>query len=890
MKSTQPHFITNHLLGKPSAPWMAFELFDLDDLGLAPHLARHVLGLKFCRHSKDLIYFELLVAEQCPKRNVLSLHKGLRIPETSGALVIVIQIGILGALLMFKEPLDPRLHTWNMELHQLSETDRHMLEQLQERPHLEGLRNAFHTLQQLNQGQTLLSRLRRCLDDFPSSMPDRQNLALDLALKLLFLAFVQQKRWLNFEPFYLQRQLERCQFKRLNYFHVVLVPLFQRLEGYQVHSRLPLGALPHLGGGLFQLDRSRVGNLANQWFQGFFELVLNHFSYAAECGPEATHTGVTPEILGAVFENLMQRNDRKALGIFYTPATITHRMARAAIESYLELAPDRSLALKEIRILDPSCGSGSFLAASMEVLLEEHLKHAPEQATYNGQLFHLKRTIASRHLFGIDVHPVAIRLCEVRLWLMMIQDLTITQPHLAPRLPQLRHHLICGDFLQHQHSAMMFFFHQWPQKSQLLLLREKLAHSDHQTTLLKQVERLERTFLRHWHKKMHSPQERPSLHQPGHMDPLFAFAPTIEKGGFDVIIGNPPWKAAKDMPKSLGRHNKEWLSKQLHLPLCGQMDLSLFFLLKGLLLLKQKGILSMLLPGKFLQADYGQSTRDLIHRDFQILRIDRFDDPHRALFHADTFPVNLLLHREKTLFPQPISCFWVNDTEERQETIAPEFYQHPGGMWLIPDHQNLNLLNLPLHWEPPLGTQWLLQRGIVTGDKKTFIRPAAMINQEHTTSWRPLLCGRDVKQLPTHPTQVIDWAVAPGKRSFLRRTFKPFLLAWPYLGQTLTPVILGNLSWIPDQTMYYIESETLAPLWPVFQFLRSEQANRLLRLLASPGKDHHFFFYASVVGKLPYTPTGTPSLPPNAVEVGQRPFLVTPDGRWHSFGVSNENQ
>ena len=164
------------------------------------------------------------------------------------------------------------------------------------------------------------------------------------------------------------------------------------------------------------------------------------------------------EQLGAVYErvldyqpqsaggrlDLVRAGDvRKATGTFYTPRAVTGYLVRRTLEP---LVRERTAAaILSLRILDPAMGSGAFLvaacrylaAAAERALIREGQWHSHDITSSDRTL--LRRQIASRCLFGVDVNPMAVQLARLSLWLA---TLSASRP-----LSFLDHHLIAGNSL-----------------------------------------------------------------------------------------------------------------------------------------------------------------------------------------------------------------------------------------------------------------------------------------------------------------------------------------------------------------------------------------------------------------------------------------------------------
>jgi hypothetical protein len=178
-------------------------------------------------------------------------------------------------------------------------------------------------------------------------------------------------------------------------------------------------------------ERISYGDLGVEQLGAVYEALLDY-------APRVERTG------GTVRVSLQHgSSQRKATGSFYTPQPLAHYLVRRALAPLVdEAAPERIL---ELKVLDPAMGSGAFLVAACDYLAgayENALVRAggchpsdlgpPERAA-------IRRRIAERCLFGVDLNPMAVQLARLSLWL---STLAADRP-----LTFLDHHLQTGDSL-----------------------------------------------------------------------------------------------------------------------------------------------------------------------------------------------------------------------------------------------------------------------------------------------------------------------------------------------------------------------------------------------------------------------------------------------------------
>src|SRR5438477_1448084 len=282
------------------------------------------------------------------------------------------------------------------------------------------------------------TKFRDAVRDVAAALPgDGSDEALLILSRLLFLSFVQEKGWLNGE--------RRFLFDRLgtpNYFTNVLRPLFFGCLNTAIEDRsaaaLLLGRIPYLNGGLFEPSSYEVRHpdlqLPDELMRRVIADVFEKFDFSSDEDDDAG-THVDPEMLGKVFESLMAEDERVASGSFYTPREIVNSVTERAIREWLG---DGGLArLDTITILDPACGSGAFLLSALTTI---------ERITRELGGIVSRQSIVERALYGVDVKPEAVRLCELRLWLAIVSAENADIEHVRP-LPNLDRNIMQGNSL-----------------------------------------------------------------------------------------------------------------------------------------------------------------------------------------------------------------------------------------------------------------------------------------------------------------------------------------------------------------------------------------------------------------------------------------------------------
>lgn len=247
--------------------------------------------------------------------------------------------------------------------------------------------------------------------------------------RVLFLYFIQKKRWLNSEPEFLFTRFKSYQgHEKGSFYWDILEPLFfEGLNRPGKHKTIhkETCTIPYLNGGLFEpktdlfeADDLQHPVVPNAQFSELFTFLNSYNFTVAESTPLDQEVDIDPEMLGRVFENLLAAKDRHASGTYYTPRTIVSFMCRESIFQYLsgatglsraiyndlyeapldgrlpkvntDLARHILTALRSIRILDPAAGSGAFLLGAVHELI--HLR------TICGRMLGESETVQAAHI------------------------------------------------------------------------------------------------------------------------------------------------------------------------------------------------------------------------------------------------------------------------------------------------------------------------------------------------------------------------------------------------------------------------------------------------------------------------------------------------------------
>ena len=330
------------------------------------------------------------------------------------------------------------------------------------------------------------AQYKKFVDTLSDTKPHRDYVKKLLG-RLVFLQFLQKKGWMGVpasnskweggDKNYLSKLVDNY----ANNDHLlsdILEPLFFRTLNEKRNDDIAdckLGEnirIPYLNGGLF--DKDRIDELDIDFPYSYFKELMDFFSQynftIDENDPDDSEVGIAPEMLGHIFENLLE--DNKDKGAFYTPKEIVQYMCRQSVIQYLKthepaeqyaepieqlindgvvnpILQNKSLAarftqlLKEVKVCDPAIGSGAFPMGILYVLYHAiHHLHSHAEPHGNFDSTQTKRDIIQNNIFGVDIEQGAVDIARLRFWLALVVDADEPQP-----LPNLDYKITCGNSL-----------------------------------------------------------------------------------------------------------------------------------------------------------------------------------------------------------------------------------------------------------------------------------------------------------------------------------------------------------------------------------------------------------------------------------------------------------
>lgn len=485
--------------------------------------------------------------------------------------------------------------------------------------------------------------------------------------RIVFLYFIQKKGWLAVmqgkiwgegNPDYLFDLFRKSKYKD-DFYARELVPLFfTRLNNEDSENKAREVRFPYLNGGLFDDSHDRKFNklfLPEEIFERLFTTFNNYNFTVYEDAPDEHTVAVDPEMLGHIFENLLE--DNKDKGAFYTPKEIVHYMCKESLKAYLYAHPELHInenpfgksaiekiiqqqelnvdetqyaekqaykiidALEQVRICDPAIGSGAFpMGLLQEIFNAQIYLHELKGFKKGVTDADIKKHIIEESIYGVDIDAGAVDIARLRFWLSLVVDEQEPQP-----LPNLDFKIVCANTLI---PLGKLSGNDMEAKASLAVKElEKIRHDFFNVSSEEKL-KIERKFKK-VQTDLLSLRELTTRENFDIYTKLYEFNPFDFESlpcswfdpwwmfgvkGFDIVIGNPPYvdiKALKpEVVKTLFK---------LYPTAINRINLYSVFIEKAYSLLNEQGTLAFIVPNSLLINDSYAKIRKLIVKDLQQL-------------------------------------------------------------------------------------------------------------------------------------------------------------------------------------------------------------------------------------------------------------------------------
>jgi adenine-specific DNA-methyltransferase len=479
-----------------------------------------------------------------------------------------------------------------------------------------------------------------------------------------------------------------------------------------------------------------------------------------------------------------------------------------------EQAKKLKKALESVKICDPAVGSGAFPMGMMQVILsvKQAIAHRTDgRPVQRGSLTisQWKRDIIANNLYGVDIKPEAVEIAKLRMWLSLVVDIPDIDD--VEPLPNLDYKLMCGDSListiqgeqlipdptkdqqtmlnvtpvQSAIQPLVDLQHQYfeAHAQERQILRGKILEAEKNVFRVAIADRLQywqieqrnlEQDIRRLKGKASRAQTQKQQAISTKLQELGQIAAEVEKGmrslnffqwhlhfnevfqqqgGFDIVIGNPPYVRQEQIKELKPALQAEY---ECYTGVC---DLFVYFYERGFRLLKSGGYLSYITSNKYFRAGYGEKLRQFLGEKSQVQVLIDFGDA--PVFEAIAYPSIILVSKSKPNNHQARVLNWevgksvdeFNSVYKNQSFYMPQKELGADG-WRLESPAVLRLLDKLRGAGTPLGeyVNGRFYRGILTGLNEAFVVDRATRDKliaEHESSaevLKPFLRGRDVKR------------------------------------------------------------------------------------------------------------------------------------------------
>ena len=537
--------------------------------------------------------------------------------------------------------------------------------------------------------------------------------------RLVFLQFIQKKGWLGVpinDETWTDGDKEFIRHLFDNYAHQdtfiddVLEPLFYDINTRRKDDRANsiLGAdikVPYLNGGLFEKDAEddTLFPLPAKYMADLLEFFSAYNFTIDENDPDDAEVGIDPEMLGRVFENLLE--DNKDKGAFYTPKEIVQYMCRESLIAYLQTDIEDSatkdrmrefvtshdifalnpsevfrvdMKLREVKICDPAIGSGAFPMGLLKELFECRVAIEGE---VNMTRADIKKDIIQNSIYGVDIEKGAVDIARLRFWLSLIID--EQTPH---ALPNMDFKIMQGNSLLEQYKGVRLDdIYSKSGQYELAFDEETAARMAFNEHIYKYFKLDDQNLKREQLKKIDSAVKQlvkaKTLSNPEICEAIDSldfrnnsefflwhtwFNDVFANGGFDIVIGNPPYFVYEG--KNKGEIATLKKIPQYKIALGGKLNAYKLFLAHAInYLVKKSGITCFIFQNSFMADLQAAKLREHVLNNCQILSIDSFperDSKKKRVFESVKMSVCILLVRNK----KSSHPFVVNIWDDRDKT------------------------------------------------------------------------------------------------------------------------------------------------------------------------------------------------------------------------------
>ncbi len=702
--------------------------------------------------------------------------------------------------------------------------------------------------------QTDINKIEKPIRDFAKKLLGR----------IVFLYFLQKKGWMGVpanqsdwkggDAEFIKKLFQNTADKSTFYSDCLVELFFNTLNSARENDLFGFTGtkVPYLNGGLFDNDAPQTNyfNFPESYFSELFDFFEQYNFTIDENSPDDAEVGIDPEMLGHIFENLLEENKDK--GAFYTPKEVVQFMCQEALEQYLkphfpeeasiedfirkkdisdflkrkENAQKLDKLLSKVRICDPAIGSGAFPIGILQEIFEAKRFIFPFLNANRFDAAEVKLSIIEKSIYGIDLDKGAVDIARLRFWLALVVDEETPRP-----LPNLDYKIMQGNslfdtfegvdlskigtdddddvVLEEKHQLDMFggpkqtllvfdaasrndltslihnYFDPLKNNTSKAEIKKKIDNKinkkihtafereklDYRVKIEKQEKlwteqgvagrisekskemKRYRTWIEQYEKFDEREQRVLELQKKPNEKPYFLwrlfFKEVFDEGGFDIVIGNPPYFSISKQPqlKALSTQYETFESTG---------DIYALFYERGHQLLRSGGVLVYITGSSWLRSNYGQSLRKFFREETDPLKLIDLSDCQ--IFESATVLTTIMAYRKHKNTNALRALRLTRRTQYAVKHLNHYFgnnhivlQSQPDDAWVILERTRYDLKQ-QIEAKGVRLKNWdvNINRGVLTGFNEAFIIDTVKKNEliekdiRNKEIIKPILRGRDV--------------------------------------------------------------------------------------------------------------------------------------------------
>ena len=332
----------------------------------------------------------------------------------------------------------------------------------------------------------------------------------------------------------------------------------------------------------------------------------SQLSYIIKGLADIDFSKLSANVIGEVYEKYLGDIQRASQGIYYTPDYIVDYIVENTVGKVLHECTSID-EIRVVRVLDQSCGSGSFLIRVFDEFLKYYRKFEDSPLFE----FEIRKSILLNNIYGVDLDPRAVEITKLNLMVKALEGTAYLNIEGDKILPNIKLNIRCGNSLVSGSLAVEDLGLFWNRTRSVI---KELNHyhtlfgsgSDHST----QPALLESIYFKEHLLNKDLNCILPDCLTSADMNPFnyeVAFPQVMERGGFDCVVGNPPYidseAMCRDQPEV-----RAFASAHMAMA-SGNWDIYIAFFDRAFSLVKENGYVGFITPDKWISKDFGLAFR-----------------------------------------------------------------------------------------------------------------------------------------------------------------------------------------------------------------------------------------------------------------------------------------